>query len=232
MSQTPLTAEIRAYRTCAVCYKKETKTLKFPRCSACKKPAYCSKECQRSDWKSHKKTCQMQAQNRESLPERGTLERDTLGDIKKWFSKHTQLMIYSATHAMQLHDPMNVSMVKTFMLVITLEPAPSGRHGDFVYKSVALRRMRDCGLGDTVCAALADRAGKAAEDRRHALTMYVRCGAAVYLAPITVPWCTALEHALYFGPPDNDWEGFMERAINKTLEERDAVRVSRLQHSF
>ena len=37
---------------CPVCGKSALLT-----CSRCKKQAYCSKECQRSDWKQHKKTC-------------------------------------------------------------------------------------------------------------------------------------------------------------------------------
>ena len=30
---------------------------KFKKCSGCEKVYYCSKECQRQDWKEHKKTC-------------------------------------------------------------------------------------------------------------------------------------------------------------------------------
>ncbi|KAJ6588802.1 hypothetical protein B0H19DRAFT_1101206 [Mycena capillaripes] len=229
MSQTSLSAEILVYRTCAVCYKSETKKVKFPRCGACKKPAYCTKECQRKDWMDHKKTCHLQAQNRESRPERGTEVRDMLSDIKTWFSKHTQLMIYAGTHAMQLHNPANVSVLKTHMLVIQLEPAPSGKRGDFVYKSIALRGMREYGLDDTTCAGLVQRVDAAAKDQRHSLTMYVRSGAAGYLAPITVQWCNAFEHAVRFGPPDLGWEKFFERAVNKTLEEGDRTRITRLQ---
>jgi hypothetical protein len=138
-------------------------------------------------------------------------------------------MIYAGTHALQLHNPANTSMLKTQMLVIHLNPAPSGKHGDFVYKYAAVCSMREYGLDDATCTALAERADKAAEDRRHSLTMYIRSGAAVYLAPITVQWCDALEHVVRFGPPNNGWERFLERAINKTLEEGDRTTVNRLQ---
>ncbi|KAJ7792398.1 hypothetical protein B0H14DRAFT_2931313 [Mycena olivaceomarginata] len=114
MSQA-LSAEILAFRTCATCYKAETKELKYQRCGACQKPAYCSKECQKKAWPTHKKTCKLEMKNRESLPAKGTDERNTLSDIKKWFAKHTQLLAYAATHAMKLHDLANLSMITTHM---------------------------------------------------------------------------------------------------------------------
>ncbi|KAJ7037877.1 hypothetical protein C8F04DRAFT_384165 [Mycena alexandri] len=231
MSNTsPLSAEILAFRTCAVCYKTETKKVKFRRCGNCMKPAYCSVECQKKAWKSHKETCQFQAENRESLPARGTQERDMLSNIKKWFSKHTQLLVYAGTHAMGLDNRVRAgSMLATHMLVLILDPAPSGIHGDFIYKSAALRGMQEYGLDDTTCAALAKRVSEAAKDNRHSLTTYVRCGAAVYLAPITVERLNSQEHVLRFGPPDSDWERFLGRAINKNLEEGDRKRIERLQ---
>lgn len=42
---------------CALCGKKETETLKLKRCGACKKIKYCSGECQKKDWHTHKQTC-------------------------------------------------------------------------------------------------------------------------------------------------------------------------------
>ncbi|KAJ6595636.1 hypothetical protein DFH09DRAFT_144134 [Mycena vulgaris] len=231
MSQAPpLSAEILSHRTCAVCYKSETKKLKFGRCGKCQKPAYCSVECLKKDWKYHKKSCQLQAHNRESLPVRGTPERDMLSDIKKWFSKHTQLLVYVATHAMQLHNPANASQIKTHILFIELEPTSYDNRGEFTFKSGGLRRMGECdGLDNATCAALADRADKAARDGRYSPTMYVRSGIAVYLAPITVERCNAFEHAVRFGPPDNDWEMFLERTINKTLKPEDSARIERMK---
>ncbi|RVD88680.1 uncharacterized protein DFL_002856 [Arthrobotrys flagrans] len=43
-------------RGCALCGKEESGDLKLMRCSACRKVEYCSKECQKKDWKAHKKT--------------------------------------------------------------------------------------------------------------------------------------------------------------------------------
>ncbi|KAL3419753.1 hypothetical protein PVAG01_08251 [Phlyctema vagabunda] len=43
---------------CATCLKKES-TLSEPlqRCAKCKTTRYCSRECQKEDWKTHKRTC-------------------------------------------------------------------------------------------------------------------------------------------------------------------------------
>ncbi|KAI0762020.1 hypothetical protein BD413DRAFT_587163 [Trametes elegans] len=40
---------------CAVCYEDATRV-----CAACKYTRYCSVQCQKADWKTHKKGCQMQ----------------------------------------------------------------------------------------------------------------------------------------------------------------------------
>mmetsp|Transcript_1938 Transcript_1938/g.2863 ORF Transcript_1938/g.2863 Transcript_1938/m.2863 type:complete len:100 (+) Transcript_1938:990-1289(+) len=39
------------------CQEKEKKVKGFRNCSRCKRIAYCSKECQRADWKRHKEEC-------------------------------------------------------------------------------------------------------------------------------------------------------------------------------
>lgn len=44
---------------CRKCRKSPTGTQKFQRCSGCKQVQYCSKDCQRGDWKQHKKFCQL-----------------------------------------------------------------------------------------------------------------------------------------------------------------------------
>ncbi|KAK6351322.1 hypothetical protein TWF718_004486 [Orbilia javanica] len=43
-------------RVCAACGKEETEDRKLKKCVACMNIEYCSKECQKKDWKAHKKT--------------------------------------------------------------------------------------------------------------------------------------------------------------------------------
>jgi hypothetical protein len=89
--------------------------------------------------------------------------------------------------------------------------------------------MEQYGLDNAARDALAGRADQAAKDRRCSLTMYVRSGASVYLAPITVERCNTFKHLARFGPPVNDWEMFLERAINNTLQPEDRARIERMQ---
>jgi hypothetical protein len=42
---------------CACCQKQATATVKLSACSRCLKTYYCSAQCQKQDWKQHKKTC-------------------------------------------------------------------------------------------------------------------------------------------------------------------------------
>ncbi|KAK7039530.1 hypothetical protein R3P38DRAFT_3310802 [Favolaschia claudopus] len=215
------------YRTCATCYKPETKKVKYSRCGACKKPAYCSKECQAKDWPNHKRTCKFQSENRESLPAKGTEGRDLLKDIKKWFAKHTQLLLYAAVHAMKVYGPADVHLVKTHMLVLELQPAPSGRPAEFVYKYAGLRETKDprYELSADTCNALASRA----QENRLWFTMYVKCDAAVYLAPISIELGPRMQYIVGFGPPDTEWNGFLRRAIDKTLEAKDGKKIKILE---
>jgi hypothetical protein len=42
---------------CGHCRKVEGRKGEFKRCSQCKQVAYCSRDCQKADWKSHKAAC-------------------------------------------------------------------------------------------------------------------------------------------------------------------------------
>ncbi|KAJ7167308.1 hypothetical protein C8R43DRAFT_984815 [Mycena crocata] len=228
----PLSAELVTYRACFSCHKSETKKHRFSRCGACHIPAYCSVECQKKDWKSHKKSCQLQTKNRESIEVmRGTPERDMLLDIKKWAAKHTYLLIYVGMHALKPHDPAVTSEIKPDMLVLELDPAPGDKRGEFIFKSVSVCRvdLPEYNLDAATCAALTDRAADAARDLRCTLTMYVWSGTVVYLLPINVARNEPEEHLWRFGPPDKDWEKFLERAINKDLLPEDAMRIKRIR---
>ncbi|KJK60933.1 MYND finger [Aspergillus parasiticus SU-1] len=42
---------------CKVCAKESSSDITLKRCAKCKTQWYCSRECQKADWKTHKKTC-------------------------------------------------------------------------------------------------------------------------------------------------------------------------------
>lgn len=45
------------WRTCKKCSARETRPDQFKLCAACKKVAYCGRECQVADWAAHKAAC-------------------------------------------------------------------------------------------------------------------------------------------------------------------------------
>ena len=58
--QQGLNKEICLQRTCQNCgnkYEKKETECKFKKCANCKTAWYCSKKCQKADWKIHKKKC-------------------------------------------------------------------------------------------------------------------------------------------------------------------------------
>jgi len=63
------------YVQCNVCrrYDKDIH-IQFKYCGACKKKAYCSKECQQADWKEHKRECRMKDQQNLQLPSQVALQ--------------------------------------------------------------------------------------------------------------------------------------------------------------
>ncbi|KAF2119637.1 hypothetical protein BDV96DRAFT_486694 [Lophiotrema nucula] len=50
-----------ATRSCATCSKAGSEAPNLKICAKCKSTLYCSRECQKADWKSHKKVCSQQA---------------------------------------------------------------------------------------------------------------------------------------------------------------------------
>ena len=64
------------YDRCAArgCLKTETVESRFPKCTQCMQAHYCSRECQKSDWKArHKKICKTASEGREQMAKVGKM---------------------------------------------------------------------------------------------------------------------------------------------------------------
>lgn len=66
-------------RECWHCHKTEERALEiYKRCGNCREAIYCSRECQKSDYKGHKKFCAEKLEERKK-----TLQKDTIVFVEK-----------------------------------------------------------------------------------------------------------------------------------------------------
>lgn len=66
-------------RECWHCHKTEDRALEiYKRCGNCLEAIYCSRECQKSDYKGHKKFCAEKLEERKK-----TLQKDTMAFVEK-----------------------------------------------------------------------------------------------------------------------------------------------------
>lgn len=62
---------------CDGCKKTESKDLSLKKCNRCKSASYCSRECQKSNWKAHKKFCVATAQANAAPSAPSTIQQNT-----------------------------------------------------------------------------------------------------------------------------------------------------------
>eukprot|EP01118_Nematostelium_gracile_P000375 TRINITY_DN1039_c0_g1_i1.p1 TRINITY_DN1039_c0_g1~~TRINITY_DN1039_c0_g1_i1.p1 ORF type:complete len:211 (-),score=65.96 TRINITY_DN1039_c0_g1_i1:54-686(-) len=79
-------------RECAVCDKKG---VGFPKCSRCKEVFYCSRDCQKKDWATHKSNC-IKPEDRPKPPSEddvvGFVECESFKDCRDWLITHPQII--------------------------------------------------------------------------------------------------------------------------------------------
>ncbi|KAI0750189.1 hypothetical protein C8Q80DRAFT_676537 [Daedaleopsis nitida] len=128
-------------RKCNTCYTSGDKRELF-NCSRCRSVTYCSKECQRADWKKHKPICENNSvlesrlKEHESTPG-GLLDRLMLVDgislyeldqrLEKWVRFHNTTLMAATIQALRL--PADLSRARTHLLYVTLAPRGEAEHG-------------------------------------------------------------------------------------------------------
>ncbi|KAI0788283.1 hypothetical protein C8Q74DRAFT_671698 [Fomes fomentarius] len=129
------------YRKCNHCYAPGDQKQLFA-CSRCRSQAYCSKECQKADWKNHKTACEnngllaSRLKAHEATPA-GLLERLMLVDgvsmyeldqrLERWVRFHNPTLMAATIQALRL--PLDVSRARTHLLYVTLSPRGEAEHG-------------------------------------------------------------------------------------------------------
>ncbi|KAH9902382.1 hypothetical protein C8Q73DRAFT_785073 [Cubamyces lactineus] len=110
-------------------------------CSQCKAQTYCSRECQKADWKNHRSACknngllESRLKQHENTPQ-GMLDRLFLVDgismheldqrLEKWVRFHNPTLMTATVHALRL--PESVARSRTHLLYIRLAPRPQTEH--------------------------------------------------------------------------------------------------------
>ncbi|KAI9001477.1 hypothetical protein BD414DRAFT_432080 [Trametes punicea] len=127
-------------RKCNNCFATAAeKKLMF--CTQCKAQTYCSRECQKADWKNHKAACknnnllESRLREHENTPI-GMLDRLFLVDgislheldqrLEKWVRFHSPTLMGATVHALRLPD--DVQRSRTHLLYVRLEPRRQAEH--------------------------------------------------------------------------------------------------------
>ncbi|KAJ3485115.1 hypothetical protein NLI96_g5170 [Meripilus lineatus] len=96
---------------CQNCWVSKGPGVTFSRCSACKVDLYCSKECQKQAWPSHKEKCKL---NRRTL----ISENNPLKCLQKFTSKHRPVLADAAVRALDLS--LDIERSLQFVLAVFL----------------------------------------------------------------------------------------------------------------
>ncbi|KAI0750175.1 hypothetical protein C8Q80DRAFT_1269923 [Daedaleopsis nitida] len=125
---------------CNNCYITGDKKALFA-CSQCKAMRYCSRECQKADWQSHKPLCQNNGKLESILKAHsgsssGLFDRLMLVDgisiyeldqrLEKWVRFHNTNLMIATIHALRI--PVDISRARTHLLYVSLAPRGQDEH--------------------------------------------------------------------------------------------------------
>jgi len=116
----------RGYRLCDQCGAVEQPSVRFRLCGGCMTTQYCSQECQKMHWPSHKVICQhtaSQISNAKHPVGAGAVDESLVKNLRKFVSAHSTLLGWAGFQALQLKRvPANV---RQSALLVELDYRPS-----------------------------------------------------------------------------------------------------------
>ncbi|KAI0648657.1 hypothetical protein C8Q79DRAFT_462148 [Trametes meyenii] len=140
---------------CGRCFAGSTPERKLSSCGGCGRQFYCSRECQRADWQTHKPQCQT-----EDMIQRALVQLDTTPEgvplraglpdgmslvtldahRDEWVRYHNQNVLIAAVHALRLLE--DIHRTRTHFLYVHLAPRPRAEHEGFAGKLFRIEDAR------------------------------------------------------------------------------------------
>jgi hypothetical protein len=122
---------------CVSCQKPATK-----RCTLCKVSYYCSKECQKSNWKFHKTVCeQLKGQDDDSIPKKFITENQTLYDrvleLVRVTENTDKFLVFRKEKGKMIYDVMDEATIRK-----SITP-PEVLEGDFWKTAFTLHKNKE-----------------------------------------------------------------------------------------
>ncbi|KAF8635069.1 hypothetical protein AX15_000559 [Amanita polypyramis BW_CC] len=115
----------RGYRVCDQCGAIETPTKRFRLCGGCMTTQYCSPDCQKIHWPSHKPICQ-HTQTQLSTPPPTPTDPNLAKNLRKFTSAHADLLGWAGFQALQLKRiPANVRQ-NALLIELRYQPPSAG----------------------------------------------------------------------------------------------------------
>ncbi|KAF8625231.1 hypothetical protein AX17_006897 [Amanita inopinata Kibby_2008] len=206
----------RGYRICDQCGAVETPSTRFRLCGGCMTTQYCSQDCQKIHWATHKAICQ-HTQNQLSGAKQsvsaGYSDENLAKSLRKFTSAHSTLLGWAGFQALQLKRvPANVRQ-KALLIEVTHRGHPeSHRRFSVVAAHIVPRNFINDPL---VCEDIQRREERC---RRNGgigtLVVVIQCGAVSQVMPVEVDppskitwdtredWPTVLQHFVESGRTD------------------------------
>ncbi|KDQ07503.1 hypothetical protein BOTBODRAFT_149196 [Botryobasidium botryosum FD-172 SS1] len=118
----PAQSQRKDYAQCQYCWKSKADGITLKKCAACQMEEYCSRECQKNAWPSHKARCKMNRSTQQITQEMH------MPDVKTLYSfaqKHRANLANCSIVALDLFiDP---TRCMRFVLLVELYPRPESR---------------------------------------------------------------------------------------------------------
>ncbi|KAF9029793.1 hypothetical protein BDZ89DRAFT_1159624 [Hymenopellis radicata] len=149
----------KSFRRCAGHGSAELESFKLSQCVNCRTAKYCSKECQRADWRNHKLACKKIEQDRQKLAAETGIA-SAYDDVQAWLEYYNTPLKNCAIASYRLVETPHMEKDAMFMVVLSYDGRDPRPHRKFKVDSVSRIGRQD--FGPQVFALLSDEA-----DRRH-----------------------------------------------------------------